>query len=486
MSLLYQCYELTGDGLVCPLTQQRLHAVGGCQGGVLFDYADAEVHTRIIVGFTPSGAADEWLSARVDWNAPEHRAVRESYGLWRRLTWFLLDALLVWQDEGGRSASGVSISGAWVAGRWFSDARCSTGLNLSGTHRDDLIEEIAPFDLFPLDTPAPYWRYMPGPSGTREAWLATCGELDRVFVADASDTLESQLAEVPRFISSDGNTLFFHKVSPNVGPEYAPAIQYGFADGDFAFYFTGRHGDLRGKPIMLRPGLVPSHAALRQQGESWFRGDRPPEPVLRLHPRRREALYFAIAEVVAITSASRSADWPVMTDPEFGQSVPFGSELWHISDAPMSVGLPFCKIEFWPGNEWRALHGADSGAICSSRNLKAQGTYALFRTTGLQHLGRGGTQGDVPSEGKAPGASTAAPWAGALMLLVLAALSVAGAIWLWNRAPQWRYGPEWMLVETGRNRTAAKVLLASSVVLLGVAVTGVQQLLRSRSQRPPP
>ena len=128
MDLLFGAYEReAGGALHYVATGQRLVPDRISREQMLAEYRDREITIPIVVRLTDSPPAD-WTSyfgreALVDWNLPEHKSVRRDYGLWRRLTWFLLDALLVWLIQEGRPQRSVLITGGWFSGVWLKKGR---------------------------------------------------------------------------------------------------------------------------------------------------------------------------------------------------------------------------------------------------------------------------------------------------------------------------------------------------------------------------
>ena len=128
MDLLYRAYQREpSDALHHVATGQRL--VPGAVAGdvILFEYRDPDIVQPVAVRLNESGSpyASSYFGneAIVDWNLGDHTAVRNDYGLWRRLTWFLLDALLVWLIEERRRQRSVLVLGGWFNGSWLQKGR---------------------------------------------------------------------------------------------------------------------------------------------------------------------------------------------------------------------------------------------------------------------------------------------------------------------------------------------------------------------------
>lgn len=358
MELLYHCYRRIGDHeLHCPLTGQQLRVLSVNRESAAFEYRDRDRVLTFAATFDYPPMWPKWRrNIEIDWNAAAYVELRECYGFWRRTTWFLLDALLAWSyaAEDQENVGKVSITGGWANGEWRSDARSDSGLSEGGTHRDKLVEPITPFEPFSLDTPAPTWRFEPGLPGAREGRIATVDVEGRLPLADLSVPVERQLAQVPRFIGSDGSIFFFHRVTPHVGPEYAPGMSYGLIHSDFAFYFGSYHCSLIGSPIRLRPDARDDEAIImKEEQPDRYRSpnarDEGPRSRPLLHPRLKERLFFATAGAHGVSATIPNDDMPKMRDLKVGQEMRFGYGLGHISEPPMSIGLPHAWVSFYAG-----------------------------------------------------------------------------------------------------------------------------------------
>lgn len=352
MTLLYHTYEREPSGaLHCPGSGQRLLVRSGADGRFACEYSDPEISHVIETDRLPGGLYGG--TVLIDWNV--HEAVLGAgYGTWRRLTWFMLDALAVWLAETGSSDRQILALGGWLGGEWRAEAMFTCGWAEQGGASDRLAEPVAPWRPFPIDAPAPLWRFEPGLEGAREGRIAVVEtEGDAFPLADPESPVAEQLADVPRFVGDDGTILFFHRVVPHVGPEYAPAIDYGLVGRDHGFYFRENSGHLSGVPIRLREAIGHTQPAIREELPRWWansfaRGGQPPPDRFRLHPVLREQLYFAGTEANALFARRRYEELPNMGSLEFDQHRRFGTSLGKIAQPPLSVGLPHAWIGFTP------------------------------------------------------------------------------------------------------------------------------------------
>lgn len=351
MDLLFHAYEReAGGALHYVATGQRLVPLSVVTDGVLFEYRDRDISIPVSVWLQNSRPAPSPAyagnDAVVDWNLQQHAAVKGDYGLWRRLTWFLLDALLVWLIAERGSKRGVLVLGGWFNGRWLMKGRFVSGGYRPDRGADSLAEDVPPYDLVAPAMAPPIWRFEPGLPGAREGRLAVVSRDGDLPVLDDRVPLDRQLADVPRLVGSDGSMLFFHRVVPHIGPDYAPGMDYGLIARDYAFYFGAGHGLLMDVPIALRPGAVPYPPRLREQLPEYLKG-RWSGNRWRSHPVLREQQFFAGAEAYALFFGIPSATWPTMRSVEHGQEMQFGFNFGEISEPPISVGLRG-GLRSWP------------------------------------------------------------------------------------------------------------------------------------------
>ena len=353
MDLLYRAYERVPSGALHHVATGQWLVPGAVTADrMLFEYRDREIELPIRVRLTQSGPPHPssyfGREAIVDWNLREHAVVRNDYGLWRRLTWYLLDALLVWLIEGGGPQRSVLITGGWFNGSWLEKGRFFLTGSRPEAGASEIVEDIPSYDPVPLRTAAPLWQFEPGLPGTREGRIAVRPGDSDLPVADVDVPIDRQVADVPRFVGSDGSILFFHRVFPHAGPEYAPAMDYGLVGKDYAFYFRAGHGTLIDTPIALRPDRGPYNPRLRERIPDLYRQFLSVQDRWRLHPSLREQLFFAGAEAYALFFEVPRASRPMMRSVEHAQDMPFGDDLSQIYDAPISVGLR-AELRSWPG-----------------------------------------------------------------------------------------------------------------------------------------
>jgi hypothetical protein len=348
--LLFGAYHRRhGDALHLVATGQWLNPLRANGQEQHFQYADPETDLAIVVILkeTPPGALlSIGCEAQIDFRDARYAPLHKSYGLWRRVAWFLLDAVQVWLHATDKAQRKLTIRGGWVGGAWSDNVRLEISSRRDGGSRDRLATPLDPYGLYPLDAPAPIWRYFEGLAGAREGWIATHRDAAGALVADLSVPAERQLGDAPRFVADDGTILFFNRVVSHVGPDYAPARHYGLLSWTHVHYFGDRHGTLCGEPVPLAG-----------QAASGVLAERTSEPLKkltgqetrpRLHPSLREAQFFAGLEAYGLIFGRPLTSMPLMAALDSGQTCHFGYGLAQISDPPIAVGLPFTSIEAWP------------------------------------------------------------------------------------------------------------------------------------------
>lgn len=217
------------------VSNQTLQLTGTSAGpNHRFRYRDPDVDTPIVVSVIGE------TTLQVDFNTPHMRVVADDYALWRRLVFFLPDALPVWLCE---AADGhiVRLVGGWQNAAWkpsFTLTSITGHVDLvSGTNRN-ASPWIGRINLFPLDSRPLTWHYVAPPSVAPVVDLKTIpGAVPRL---DKSVTLESQLVHAPRFVRQDGNAALFHQkiVQSFVREDHYPLPYYGYVNRQVAFTFS--------------------------------------------------------------------------------------------------------------------------------------------------------------------------------------------------------------------------------------------------------
>lgn len=215
-----------------------------------FRYRDPDLDASIVVSVIGESTLE------VDFNNRHMRDVADDYALWRRLAFFLPDALPVWLCDAAGSHL-VRLLGGWQNAVWkpsFALTSTTGHVDLvSGTGRNapHWSERIT---LFPLDSGPLTWHYVAPLSVAPVVELKTIpGAVPRL---DKSVSLESQLVHAPRFVRQDGNAALFHqKIVQNfMREDHYPEPYYGYVNRKAAFTFCS--SSWLGISRSVQPALV--------------------------------------------------------------------------------------------------------------------------------------------------------------------------------------------------------------------------------------
>lgn len=229
------CFEDGRRTLRDVVSDQTLQLTGTSAGpDHHFRYRDPDVDTSIVVSVIGE------TTFQVDFNGRHMRDVANDYALWRRLAFFLPDALPVWFND-APSWSAVRLLGGWQNASWQS----SFGLTSTVTHTDPVFgtNRSAPrwvdqLDLFPIDARPFTWHYVAPETVAPVIELKTiAGEVPRL---DRTVPLEAQLANAPRFVRQDGNAALFlqHVGAAYIHEDYTPMVRYGYVNRKVVFGFS--------------------------------------------------------------------------------------------------------------------------------------------------------------------------------------------------------------------------------------------------------
>lgn len=208
-------YDQAKHVLLQTVTQQHLRLLNDTGASRTFRYEDPETNFE----FTTQNVLVEFQS--VGGTPPL------SYGLWRRLVFFLMDALSVWNymhQSKGKYNHRTDFKGGWQNGVWKGEAILQAVLvnpSSADLSRDSLnVARDRTARLFPLDATPQEWAYSKGQAPEGETKLT----LD-----DAP--IEIQLTGLPYFYRRDLKSfLFMRYVETHFhrGEDYAPEPYYSY------------------------------------------------------------------------------------------------------------------------------------------------------------------------------------------------------------------------------------------------------------------
>ena len=335
-ALHFGAYRGTPDALELVATGQRLTLERRRGDFLHFIYEDREIdlHFRVrerVYVYAKSGAPS--ASLIMGFGPENASAAMREYGLWRRVSWFLLEALLVRlaiQHEGQDfSQLEVRIDGGWLSSGWTDRVRLSVhAFNLYENAR--LVGPQPSEMLTSRDRQVPSACLFPGSAPT--------AELTREMAVSAgSKAIVGALKRVPRYELSDGTVLFFSKVNPHSGPEYTPNLTIGMLYEDI-LVCTGRlHGSYQNEPVSFEDDAAILVRSAEAKGFGVNRTAIPETtPLASLH----EHEFYARLAAAEVSNPSEFLSYPEMAHPVY----PDQKTRFYIAEAscgslPYAIGL---------------------------------------------------------------------------------------------------------------------------------------------------
>jgi hypothetical protein len=351
-------YDPTANFLQQAFTGQSLRLTHEtAEGGLWFEYADDE--TTLI--FVIETAIQSGRSvAALNFDRPESQAIVLSYGLWRRVMFFLIDALPGWfvlRENSAHRFWHLDFIGAWINAVWTKTALTQSVVLNPGTRNLAAAARYTHHALIPLDRIALPWQYHDHPHPPPEFHIREAlgpGEV-RILSWRA---IRDQLAAVPYFSRVDEKMILYHRyvdAGLHRGEDYNPVPYYGFLDEKCAFTFGANQNGVNG---FLEPALVNARSQFEECfvekhkiGDRWW---------VSLMPAVREELLFALIDIVGLwepgqhrpqileRNAPEMDAWFAKAPQGFPRGLRFGSYLGEWSGLPMternlgvtSVSLP--------------------------------------------------------------------------------------------------------------------------------------------------
>jgi len=343
-------YDQARHVLLQTVTQQHLHLLNDTGISRNFQYEDLEIN----FGFTAQKIGNSFLVEfrSVDGTPPL------SYGLWRRLVFFLIDALSVWNymhQSKGEHFYRTDFKGGWNNGVWKDEAILQAVL--VNTSSADLSQDSFNVTrdrsqrLFPLDATPQEWAYSKGQAPEGETALTL----------DDITPIKTQLTGLPYFFRRDLRSFIFMRyVETNFhrGEDYSPTPYYGYVHEGSAF--TMRAHSVYGVDSFA--DWMP-HSTLNADDPIWpkdYKGNNVDAGTFDLSIPLKEELIFALFDIngLAIPFSERPmikerdddlfryyfAKSPKDFPPERG--VRFGDHLQIVWDLPVCRNLGMTSIAF--------------------------------------------------------------------------------------------------------------------------------------------
>lgn len=290
-------------------TNQSLALVASNQDTDRLRYSDPEISIDITVEKHPNASgghpdAPTWHSYVVDFDDPICRPIQKQYGLWRRILYFLLDAIPSWysfqygeKEEFGKA----TFFGRWEGGKWRPTrvTQVAKIVYEQGWRHEPCVWPNPKYLLAPLDMAAPkWWLHFPDEI-SRETELAVGGVHACGLPIVSDQPLDQQLRASPHGYDEAGRFIFYRYTQADFfrGEDYSPKAYYGYLDSNCAFTFASSYYGLWGfQQFMLRSAAsVPEDSFRRCEfGSPPFDWD--------LQPAVREQLLFGLMERWAKTA----------------------------------------------------------------------------------------------------------------------------------------------------------------------------------------
>lgn len=358
-------YDAAANSLTHVFSQQSIRLTHqNDEGGLWYEYSDPETALDFVVEKTVRpysfGAYETSSTALLDFNRPECQTVSLNYGLWRRVTFFLLDSLPVWfflrdQREAFRK---VSVLGAWTNSTWNSSAGLQAHIdnpisaNLTVT-ADDTQYPLAALDLRPLP-----WEFCENTPPPLEFSLrydsSTSPELP---VLSHEFPIFDQLQDVPFFCRVDRNAFLYPRYAEarlHFGDGYVVDPCYGYVNERCGF--TIRATNSWGVDTFFEPALASPQVHFEDCFRTTYRSDQ--YWSVALSAPLREELLFALLDITALPTLrlpamtarneagvrhlEKATPWRLPDQ----MHVVFGSHLWELRDLPMTTGLGMTHVSF--------------------------------------------------------------------------------------------------------------------------------------------
>ncbi len=346
--LLYGVYQEIGDNqFLFPATSQSLTILNCADDVARLRYEDADLWMEfdaIFAPFSPDPNQNMRPRILIDFRSDDFATLQVQYGRWRRLSWFLLDAVLVWAARDRLPQHEVGILGGWLDAEWDGAAYFSSSFSAppegSARYFDWPLKPYAPTAL---DIAAPQWRFLyeVGRPLACEVWLEARLGANGWPVLDETTPLADQIGNVPRFVSDAGTILFFNRIDAVSGPEYAAWSEpiYGLLGATHVYYLDGSDGCPTSPVIPRRESQTfePTIKATEIDGNSSAVGS----GRTWLHPLLREEAFFATIEATLESGRLKKDNLPAMCSRDMSQTCKVGERIRTIDCCPISVGHDF-------------------------------------------------------------------------------------------------------------------------------------------------
>jgi len=286
--------------LLLPGTNQSLKLVGRPSGHFAFRYQDGEVSRDFIVRAKAGG------DILLDFAQRDLDGIAEAYGLWRRLSFFLLDGLPCWFYCNSTTLEGswvTGLRGCWVNGSWKPRQIIQSKLERPSPQENHSYETGFTHTLAPLQAKPIAWTYAcpPEPEAIAELEFSNSGTSYPLVV----EPIENRLSRVPRFVRADGKAFLFHRYIESHyhrGEDFAPIPYYGYVNEACAYSMRAHY--FYGIDTFFEPALRANSSGRLDLFASGH--ESPTLHTVTLSRILREELLFALLDISSLSEENKA------------------------------------------------------------------------------------------------------------------------------------------------------------------------------------
>jgi len=290
-------------------------------GHLIFTYQDRDVTITFPIRFQKTrGIAPGFAAVGVmNWSCPELEEAAKCYGLWRRMTYFLLDSLMVWlyPQVDGKSedyTQRVDILGSWRNGAWFPNSMLQSVLVRPEGITPNQERQTTAHPMCSLEALPSKWRYIQPRRLETAVELVTRDIFDGIPVLDCTKKIYLQLCGAPRFEQDNTHAVLYHReiiVHFHRGEDYDPSPKYGYLNNSVGFSFIP-------SPIYGLDFHQYSEPFIRNKNDSYKQFFKINESSSRIELTKlmKEELFFAVLDVLGAMreSLSTGREMPIIKE----------------------------------------------------------------------------------------------------------------------------------------------------------------------------
>jgi hypothetical protein len=311
----------------------------------MFVYSDVELELPLHLKWTTS------RSLELDFSSQATELENLAYGLWRRLSFYLLDAVPVFFYRQTNEFASFSIVGGWANGHWVKSSAISSSLVNTVSATLEAGELPYQLKLCPQTKQPTGWIYHPVQVLPDEFSLATETSAEAWVTKLVGNKQFIERLEGVAFLEDkdEGSYLFYESVEAHLhrGEDFQAIPRYGFSCEQFVI--SMRAHPFYGVDSYYNPIVRKNCNGLAENFE-WRNKTRSVQP----KPKFREHLLFSLIDINAALlplrckrAASRQKiEKTVVGKPLLPKilGLPFGSHLEIIDGLPITTSLGMARL----------------------------------------------------------------------------------------------------------------------------------------------